>query len=109
MKIKIEIDCSDAALHDDLENELTRILSTIPEKISLQLERDGRCVCEALESTDKLLDINGNTVDRVRIIQENGKLFTGQCISYSLNLRKITVIDNNEKMLRSSLEKLARK
>lgn len=68
MKIKIEIDCDDDALHEDLENELPRILRTVTPKVCKQLERDGRCVCEALESTDKLLDINGNTVGVLRVI-----------------------------------------
>jgi len=67
MKILIEIDCNDAALHDNLTDELARILNTIPQKIWNQLERDGRCICEALESDDKLLDINGNTVGRIAI------------------------------------------
>lgn len=70
MKIKIEINCDDDALHTDLEEELGRILNTIPGKICEQLERDGRCVCEALESTDKLLDINGNTVGIVRLTHD---------------------------------------
>jgi hypothetical protein len=67
MKIKIEISCDDAALHDNLHGELTRILSTIPDKVCAQLERDGRCICEALESNDKLLDINGNTVGYLKV------------------------------------------
>lgn len=68
MKIIIEINCEDAALHDDFETEFPRLLNTIPQKIYNQLERDGRCICEALESDDKLLDINGNTVGRLRVI-----------------------------------------
>jgi hypothetical protein len=67
MKIKVEIDCDNAALHDDLEGELTRILNTVPGKICKQLERDGRCICEAKESSDKLMDANGNTVGYVRL------------------------------------------
>lgn len=69
MKIKIEINCDDAALHDDLEGELPRILNTIPQKIRDQLERSGRCICEAPESVDKLLDINGNAVGTVKVIR----------------------------------------
>lgn len=65
--IRIEIDCKDAALHDDIYEELKRILATIPDKIVEQLERDGRCICIALESADKLFDINGNTVGTVEI------------------------------------------
>jgi len=67
VKIKIEVDCSNAALHDDLHGELTHILGTIPDKVCNQLERDGRCICEALESDDKLLDSNGNTVGRLEV------------------------------------------
>jgi hypothetical protein len=70
MKIKIEINCDDAALHDNLEVELPRILTTALGKVYAQLERDGRCICEALESDDKLLDINGNTVGTVRVIRD---------------------------------------
>jgi hypothetical protein len=67
MKITIEINCDDAALHDDFEIEFPRLLNTIPQKIYNQLERSGRCICEALESSDKLLDSNGNTVGTVRL------------------------------------------
>lgn len=68
MDILIKINCDDDALHSNLKGELKRILSTVPDKICSQLERDGRCVCEALESTDKLLDINGNTVGTVQVM-----------------------------------------
>ena len=67
MKILIEINCLHSALHDNLIGELTRILGTVPEKVAKQLERDGRCICEALEGADKLRDINGNTVGTVFI------------------------------------------
>ena len=67
MKIKIEIDCENDALHNDPEGELRRILGMVPNKILKQLERDGRCICEAKESSDKLLDINGNTVGFVKL------------------------------------------
>jgi hypothetical protein len=70
MKIVIEIDCGNAALHDDPPNELRRILATVPGKVAAQLERDGRCICEALESADMLKDINGNTVGTVKIVRE---------------------------------------
>jgi hypothetical protein len=70
MHILIKIDCSNDALHSNLEVELGRILSTIPEKVCRQLERDGRCICEALESADKLLDVNGNTVGTVRVTHD---------------------------------------
>ena len=62
MNIKIEIDCRNAAIHDDPIGEITRILATVPEKLATQLEHDGRCICEALEFSNKLMDINGNTV-----------------------------------------------
>ena len=67
MKISIEIDCKDAALHDNLEEELRRILNTVTDKVLRQLDRDGRCICEALESDDKLLDVNGNTVGSLKL------------------------------------------
>jgi hypothetical protein len=67
MKILIEINCDDAALHDNLHGELARIMYGIPDKVCAQLERSGRCICEALESSDKLIDINGNTVGTVRL------------------------------------------
>ena len=69
MKVVIEIDCKNSALHDDFETELPRILNTIPQKIYNQLERDGRCICEAMESDDKLLDYNGNTVGTIQVIK----------------------------------------
>jgi hypothetical protein len=67
MKIAIDLTVIHAALHDDFPGELTRLLSTVPAKIARQLERSGRCICEALESDDKLLDINGNTVGHIRM------------------------------------------
>jgi hypothetical protein len=67
MKIKIEVDCKNAALHENLEVELRRILNTATDKVLRQLERDDRCICEALESDDKLLDINGNTVGFLKL------------------------------------------
>lgn len=69
MKILIEVDCDNAELHDNLYQELSRILKSVPCKIYNQLERDGRCICTALEADDKLLDINGNTVGIVRLIK----------------------------------------
>ena len=72
MKIEVELEVIHAAMHDDFMGELARLLSTIPAKIANQLERDGRCICEALESDDKLLDINGNTVGFLRLIPGEG-------------------------------------
>ena len=68
--IRIEINCDGSALHDDIIGELERILGTVPAKIEQQLERSGRCICEAKEATDLLLDINGNTVGTVEINHE---------------------------------------
>lgn len=65
--IHIEINCDGSALHDDIIGELGRILSTVPSKIEQQLERSGRCICEAKEAADLLLDVNGNTVGTVRL------------------------------------------
>jgi hypothetical protein len=73
MDIRIEINCDDDELHSNFSNELPRILGTIPEKILSQLIRDGRCLCTALESSDKLLDINGNTVGTVKVLNRKGR------------------------------------
>ena len=51
--VRIEINCDGSALHDDIIGELGRILSTVPSKIEQQLERSGRCICEAKEAADK--------------------------------------------------------
>lgn len=67
MKLKIEIDCVGSALHDDILEELTSILGTVPGKIERILERDGRCICCALEADDVLKDSNGNTVGVISI------------------------------------------
>jgi hypothetical protein len=70
MEIEIKINCDDAALEDDGgidEIELHRILCTVPPKITSQLERDSECICEAEESVDKLMDINGNTVGFLKV------------------------------------------
>lgn len=74
MKIIFDINCNGDALHGNFEVELARILSTIPKKIVEQLKRDGRCVCEALESADKIRDSNGNTVGLIQVVTDNGKL-----------------------------------
>ena len=74
MKIEIKIAVEGSALHDDFPGELTRLLSTVPAKIARQLERSGRCICEALESDDELLDINGNTVGLLSIVPDEDRL-----------------------------------
>jgi hypothetical protein len=74
MKIRIEIDCGNAALQDDDgvdEVELHRILCTVPPKVNKQLERDDECVCDAPEVADKLMDINGNTVGTLEVIDRD--------------------------------------
>lgn len=64
MQIKIWIECDNSAFDDDPIPEVKRILQTIPGKIREQLGRQ-ECKCTTLESSDVLLDINGNTVGRV--------------------------------------------
>lgn len=54
MRLKIIIDMDNAAFEDD-PGELARILETIPLKIEQQKE--------------KLFDINGNTVGRIKICE----------------------------------------
>jgi hypothetical protein len=71
MKMVIEINCDGAALHDDITGELPRILLNATGKIYEQLDRDGRCICEAPEAADKLLDSNGNTVGTVKVIKDS--------------------------------------
>lgn len=66
MRIHITIDTDNAAFEDD-EHELLRIIQTIPAKIEEQKARGEDCLCDAPEAGDKLLDINGNTVGKVRI------------------------------------------
>jgi hypothetical protein len=64
MKVTIEINCNSAAFDDDPIPELTRLLAMVPRKVVKQMHRPS-CMCDALESVDKLLDTNGNTVGRV--------------------------------------------
>jgi len=69
MKIEITIDTDNAAFEDD-PGELRRILDTVTAKVTSQLAREPGCVCDAPEIDDKLLDINGNTVGRVRVTED---------------------------------------
>ena len=62
MKIRITIDCSNAAFNDEPMPEIERILRTVTRKLASQLGRDSGCICTTPESADKLLDSNGNTV-----------------------------------------------
>jgi hypothetical protein len=68
MKIIIEFECDNAAFEGWLfQREVLRILLDAHRKIGEQLSRKEGCVCTALESADKLLDSNGNTVGSVKV------------------------------------------
>lgn len=69
MKVLIEVECSNAAFDDYPENELRRILNTVPRKVIRQLSRQAGCVCQHPEADDKLLDANGNTVGTLKVIE----------------------------------------
>jgi len=62
LKIRIEIECVNAAFSDDY------LMAQAEQKI---LEQIGRprlgVICDAPESADRLLDSNGNTVGRVAL------------------------------------------
>jgi hypothetical protein len=53
--------------HGHLYTEIHRILKEAVEKIREQRRRLP-CICTALESADKLLDINGNTVGSITVL-----------------------------------------
>ena len=68
MKIIIELETdNDAFQHGHLYTEIHRILKEAVEKIREQRRRLP-CICTALESADKLLDINGNTVGSITVL-----------------------------------------
>ena len=66
MKVTLEINCDGAAFDEDPIGEIRRILSKAPMKVLNQLRRP-ESLCDAPEASDKLLDINGNTVGFVRV------------------------------------------
>lgn len=78
MKVIIEFECDNDAFvgDDDWEQDLIdtfytevgNVLEQAREKIVEQRRREDGCVCTALESADKLLDSNGNTVGTVRVV-----------------------------------------
>jgi hypothetical protein len=65
--ILIDIDCSGDVLHKNLALELPRILNTAIQGLILQLDLDGRCICEAKEFTNDLRDISGTTVGHISL------------------------------------------
>lgn len=66
MRVIIEINCYSAAFEDDPIPELRSILGTVPLKVVKQLSRPAS-LCDADESADKLMDVNGNTVGTVKV------------------------------------------
>lgn len=67
MRVKIEVECDNAAFQDgQLYNELRRILRQALRKVP-KLRRRKPCLCDAPEADDVLLDTNGNTVGRVEV------------------------------------------
>jgi len=70
MKLTIEIEMDNDAFADEPETELARVLRTCTDKFQRQLARANYCLCDAPEVDDKLLDVNGNTVGRIRLVKE---------------------------------------
>lgn len=70
MKLFMEIDLDNAAFEDDFEGELKRILGRVSAKVMNQRARADGCICDAPEVDDKILDVNGNTVGRLRLVKE---------------------------------------
>lgn len=70
MKVKIEFSVDNAAFEDDMEHELKCVLLSCAHKILAQQERRAGCVCDAPEVSDKILDINGNTIGAVQLVEE---------------------------------------
>jgi len=66
MRIKIYLECDNDAFSGNPLPEITRILETVPGKIRKQMARKPSA-CNAPESSDKLMDINGNTVGRLNV------------------------------------------
>lgn len=67
MKVQIEIELDNDAFNGNLLGELRRILLTVPTKVKAQLQRPAS-ICQAPEASDKLLDINGNTIGKITLI-----------------------------------------
>lgn len=67
MRVTIEFETDNTAFSDDFTAELNHVLYSAEMKIWAQRRRKPATVCTALESIDKLLDTNGNTIGTVRI------------------------------------------
>ena len=67
MKVVIEFECENASFEDDFEDAVQHALSQACNKILAQHERTPATVCNTPEALDKLLDINGNTIGKVRL------------------------------------------
>lgn len=72
MKLTIEISMDNAAFEGPLgPTEVSRILGKALSKVEGHMMTDTDCTCDAAEIDDKLFDINGNTVGRVRLEQNS--------------------------------------
>lgn len=70
MRVTIVLDCDGAAFEDEPIAELTRILGTVPAKLTRILARTPGCVCTAPEADDKLLDSYGRTVGSLTVSED---------------------------------------
>jgi len=66
MKILIEFDCNNAAFTDDFHGEVASMLVQANHKIREAMERRS-CACDPPESSNRLLDTNGNTVGKIEV------------------------------------------
>ncbi len=65
MKVYIEFDTDNTCFEDNFEGSLTHVLAKAALKIQKHVAYK-RCVVLP-EATDKLLDVNGNTIGSVRL------------------------------------------
>jgi hypothetical protein len=72
LKIKIEIDTDNASFEDDFYGQLRNLMEQAYEKVIVQISRNNDHegfvdLGLTLDASDKLLDVNGNSVGIVRI------------------------------------------
>ena len=66
MFVRIEFSTGNASFEDDFDGELDSILHQAADKIRRQMLRP-KSLCDAPESADVIIDINGNTIGTVSV------------------------------------------
>jgi len=70
MKVKIEFSVDGASFEDDFHGEVMWTLRKAAEKLFRQRERQGGCICTSQEADDILMDVNGNRIGTVALVDD---------------------------------------